>query len=58
MLAHRRGADGAIAILDRAGGWGRERFARWMFEDEPRALAVTPRRWHRRMLAGPGAFAH
>ena len=32
--------------------WGRRNFARWMFEDEPRALALTPSRWHRRVL-GP-----
>jgi hypothetical protein len=28
-----------------------------MFEDEPRALALTPDRWHRRFLARPGAWA-
>jgi menaquinone-9 beta-reductase len=25
--------------------WTRRNFARWMFEDYPRALALTPRRW-------------
>ncbi|MDQ3470264.1 MAG: NAD(P)/FAD-dependent oxidoreductase [Actinomycetota bacterium] len=54
VLAHRRGADGAIAVLAGAGEWGRRSFARWMFEDEPRAIAATPRRWHRRFLAQPG----
>jgi geranylgeranyl reductase family protein len=57
VLAHERGARGAIRILDGAGDWGRRNFARWMFEDEPRALALTPSRWHRRMLARPGAYA-
>jgi geranylgeranyl reductase family protein len=57
VLAHRRGARGAIAVLDHAGSWARRSFARWMFEDEPRAIALTPSRWHRRVLAGPGAFA-
>ena len=57
VLAHTRGARGAIAVLDHAGSWGRRNFARWMFEDEPRAIALTPSRWHRRVLAGPGAFA-
>jgi len=57
VLAHERGARGAIAILDHAGAWSRRSFARWMFEDEPRAIALTPSRWHRRVLAGPGAFA-
>jgi len=56
VLAHRRGADGAIAVLDHAGAWGRRNFARWMFEDEPRAVALTPRRWHRRFLRRPGAY--
>jgi geranylgeranyl reductase family protein len=56
ILAHRRGANGAMAIVDHSGGWGRRNFARWMFEDEPRALLLTPRRWHRRILARPGAY--
>ena len=30
--------------------WTRRNFARWMFEDYPRALVLTPRRWHRRMF--------
>ena len=57
VLAHRRGARAAMAILDHAGAWSRRNFARWMFEDEPRAVALTPSRWHRRVLARPGAFA-
>jgi menaquinone-9 beta-reductase len=57
VLAHRRGAHGSMAILARSGTWGRRNFARWMFEDEPRAIAVTPSRWHHRFLARPGAFA-
>ena len=44
VLAHERGARGAIRILDGAGAWGRRNFARWMFEDEPRALLLTPSR--------------
>jgi flavin-dependent dehydrogenase len=57
VLAHRRGARAAVAILDHAGVWSRRNFARWMFEDEPRAVAFTPSRWHRQALARPGAFA-
>ncbi len=56
VLAHERGARGVVAILDHAGPWGRRNFARWMFEDEPRAIALTPSRWHRRFLDQPGAF--
>ncbi len=54
-LRHRKGARLAI----RAAGlspWTRRNFARWMYEDYPRAILVTPRRWHRRMLSGPGAY--
>jgi len=54
VLAHRRGADGALAVLAHAGERGRGHFARWMFEDEPRAIALTPARWHRRLFARPG----
>ncbi|HXY91799.1 MAG TPA: geranylgeranyl reductase family protein [Acidimicrobiia bacterium] len=37
--------------------WTRRNFGRWMFEDYPRAVALTPRRWHRGMFAGRGAYA-
>ncbi len=54
-LRHRKGARFAI----RAAGltpWTRRNFARWMYEDYPRAILLTPRRWHRHMLTGPGAY--
>ena len=50
------GARGAV----RAAGmsrWTRDNFARWMFEDYPRALLATPARWRRGMLHPPGAYA-
>jgi geranylgeranyl reductase family protein len=50
------GARGAIRVVAASGTWGRRNFARWMFEDEPRALLLTPSRWHRRVLARPGAY--
>jgi menaquinone-9 beta-reductase len=56
VLARPRGARGSMAILAHSGEWGRRNFARWMFEDEPRAVVLTPSRWHRRFLARPGAF--
>jgi geranylgeranyl reductase family protein len=37
--------------------WTRRNFVRWMFEDYPRAALFTPRRWHRGMFAGPGAYS-
>jgi geranylgeranyl reductase family protein len=49
------GAKRAIALagLNR---WTRRNFARWMFEDYPRALVFTPGRWHRRMFKPDGAY--
>lgn len=55
MLASRvvaRAAIRAVATND----WTRRNFARWMFEDEPRAAIFTPKRWHRRFLNRDGAF--
>jgi geranylgeranyl reductase family protein len=54
-LSHRKGARIAI----RAAGltpWTRRNFGRWLFEDYPRAVVVTPRRWRRRMFTTPGAY--
>jgi menaquinone-9 beta-reductase len=55
VLSHERGARGAIRVLS-ASAWARRNFARWMFEDEPRAVALTPRRWHRGFLRKPGPY--
>ena len=54
-LRHRKGARGAVRVAGLT-PWTRRNFARWLFEDYPRAQLVTPRRWHRRMLAGEGAY--
>ncbi|MFT3853963.1 MAG: geranylgeranyl reductase family protein [Ilumatobacteraceae bacterium] len=54
-LRHERGARGAMRVVDASGAWGKRHFARWMFEDEPRAVTVTPRRWHRELFRRPGA---
>jgi geranylgeranyl reductase family protein len=56
ILAHERGANGALGIAG-AGGWCRRQFARWMFEDYPRAVLVTPHRWRRQLFHRPGAYA-
>ena len=48
-------ASGALRLTG-ATAWTRRNFARWMFEDYPRAMAATPRRWHRGMFTGPGAY--
>ena len=54
-LGSRPGASSAIAL----GGltpWTRRNFARWLFEDYPRATVLTPRRWSRSVFASDGAF--
>ena len=55
LLSHPRVVRGALRLAG-ATDWSATNFARWMFEDEPRAVLATPRRWHRGLLAGPGAY--
>lgn len=50
-----RGADTAIAIAS-YNDWTRRNFARWLFEDYPRALIATPRRWKKGTISKPGAY--
>jgi geranylgeranyl reductase family protein len=55
-----RSQVGARATIRVAGltPWTRRNFARWMFEDYPRAAVLTPSRWHRGMFTGSGAYAN
>ena len=55
VLRSRLGAEATIAAVD-ATPWTRRNFARWMFEDYPRAALLTPSRWHRRSFTPPGAY--
>ena len=50
------GARGAIAAAGLT-PWTRRNFARWMFEDYPRALILTPDRWRRGAFSTPGAYS-
>jgi geranylgeranyl reductase family protein len=54
-VRHRKGVRTAVRIAG-ATPWARRNFARWLFEDYPRALVATPRRWHQGMFTGPGAY--
>jgi geranylgeranyl reductase family protein len=54
-LQHRKGARVAVRVAG-ASPWTRRNFARWLFEDYPRGIMTTPRRWHRGVLTGPGAY--
>lgn len=56
VLARPRLAESALRAVD-LNQWTRRNFARWMFEDYPRATLLTPRRWRRGVLSRPGAFA-
>lgn len=53
VLASRLGARGAV----RGAIWGGRQFARWLFEDYPRAALATPWRWDRSLLGSPGAWS-
>jgi geranylgeranyl reductase family protein len=55
VLRDRRGLRASLWAAG-ANDWTRSNFARWLFEDYPRALLLTPSRWHRGMLQGPGAY--
>ena len=49
------GARGAVRVAG-ATGWTRRNFARWLFEDYPRAYVATPGRWREHSLTGTGAW--
>ncbi len=55
LLRRRQGAEAAVRIAS-ATPWVRRNFARWLFEDYPRALVLTPHRWHRGAFTGPGSY--
>lgn len=54
-LRHRKGVRAGVRVAGLS-PWTRRNFARWMFEDYPRAVLFTPRRWRRGLLSGPGAY--
>jgi geranylgeranyl reductase family protein len=55
ILSKPLGAQGAVRLAGLT-DWTRRNFARWLFEDYPRALVLTPQRWHKGMFSGPGAY--
>jgi hypothetical protein len=54
-MQHRKGARTAIQVAG-ATPWTRRHFARWLFEDYPRAVVFTPRRWRRGTFTSPGTY--
>ncbi len=55
-LRHRKGVRVGLRVAG-ASAWSRRHFARWLFEDYPRAIVGTPSRWREHSLAGDGAYA-
>ena len=54
VLRHRAGVNVGLRLAGMS-AWSRRTFARWLFEDYPRAVLATPRSW-RAMTSRPGAF--
>ena len=54
-VRHRKGVRLGLRLAG-ATDWTRRNFGRWLFEDYPRAAAVTPRRWRRGLVTGAGAY--
>jgi geranylgeranyl reductase family protein len=54
ILRRPLGARAALRAADLT-PWTRRNFARWMWEDYPRALLGTPDRWRRGVFTTPGA---
>ncbi|MCY4258381.1 MAG: geranylgeranyl reductase family protein [bacterium] len=55
IMHTRTGATAALRIAGLS-DWTRRNFARWLFEDYPRSILTTPRRWSRNPFTTPGAF--
>jgi menaquinone-9 beta-reductase len=54
-VRHRKGVRAGLRLAG-ANDWTRRNFARWLFEDYPRAVLATPRRWHHGIFTGPGSY--
>jgi len=55
LLQKPRSTELALQLAN-SNAWTRRNFARWMFEDYPRALVLTPNRWSRNMFNFAGAY--
>ena len=55
VLTHPTGAENALRLAS-LNQWSRRNFARWMFEDYPRALLFTPKRWKKGVFDSEGAY--
>lgn len=55
VLRRRRPTSAVLRLVDLS-EWTRRNFARWMFEDYPRAYVLTPSRWNAGVFDAPGAY--
>ncbi len=55
VLSTQFGAEWALTTAGMT-KWTSRNFARWLFEDYPRALLSTPKRWARDVFTRPGAY--
>jgi menaquinone-9 beta-reductase len=55
LIANPWVAEGAIR-LSGSSSWTRRNFARWLFEDYARGIALTPTRWRWGLMSGAGAY--
>ncbi len=55
VLATKVGASASLRICSLT-PWTRRNFARWLFEDYPRAVLGTPKRWEQGLFHRPGAY--
>ena len=55
VLKTRWGAEWSLRTAGMT-DWTSRNFARWLFEDYPRAVLGTPGRWRRDLFTQPGAF--
>ena len=55
VLKTRVGAEWSLRTAGMT-NWTSRNFARWLFEDYPRAVLGTPKRWQRDLFTRPGAY--
>ena len=55
-LKHNRGARGSV-LLAGSTDWTRRNFARWLFEDYARGIALMPTQWRWGLMSGTGPYA-
>ena len=54
ILSRPTGTEFALRLAAQT-NWTKRNFARWMFEDYPRALLFTPKRWKKGIFGSEGA---